>query len=122
MKPSKAAGKSRSKRRAPAKPAPKKRAVRKAAVRPMLALPAECVIASAGTLRTRLCELVDADANVTLDASAVQRIDTAGLQVLATFVRARQAAGLACEWTAVPATFSEAAQLLDLTTTLGLPA
>jgi ABC-type transporter Mla MlaB component len=122
MKPSKAAGKSRSKRRAPAKPAPKKRAVRKAAVRPMLALPAECVIASAGTLRTRLCELVDADANVTLDASAVQRIDTAGLQVLATFVRARQAAGRACEWTAVPATFSEAAQLLDLTTTLGLPA
>ncbi len=54
-----------------------------------------------------------------IDASAVQRIDTASLQVLAAFARDRRAGGLAVEWVGVPACLTEAATVLDLTTVLG---
>ncbi|MEJ0039079.1 MAG: STAS domain-containing protein [Gammaproteobacteria bacterium] len=84
-----------------------------------VALPAECVIASAPGLRTTLLKRVGDAGNVRIDASAVQRIDTASLQVLAAFARDRRADGLPLEWLGVPDCLTEAATLLDLTTALG---
>jgi phospholipid transport system transporter-binding protein len=87
-----------------------------------VALPAECVIASVDDLKADLLTRLTFDSSVTIDAAAVQRIDTASLQLLAAFARDRRAAGLPFEWTGVPASVTEAANLLNLTDTLGLPA
>jgi len=104
------------KRKAAAKPRAGRRIVAKS--RPV-ALPAECVIASAADLRTTLLKCLSESGNVQIDASAVQRIDTASLQVLAAFARDRRAGGLAVEWVGVPGCLTEAATVLDLTTVLG---
>jgi ABC-type transporter Mla MlaB component len=91
------------------------------AVRPV-ALPAECLIASAPELRSALLKRLTEAGNVQIDASAVQRVDTASLQVLAAFARDRRADGLPFEWLGVPACLTEAATLLDLATALGFQA
>jgi ABC-type transporter Mla MlaB component len=85
-------------------------------------LPAECLIGSIGDLRTQLLERVAIETSVSFDASSVERIDTAALQLLAAFTRDRQAAGRPVEWTCVPALLSEAASLLSLTSVLKLGA
>jgi ABC-type transporter Mla MlaB component len=118
MKQRKAARKTgRKPRVAKAKAAAPKRAT----TRP-LALPAECAIASAQSLRKSLMKRLSDRANVQIDASAVQRIDTASLQVLAAFARDRRAAGLEVEWLGVPASLTDVARMLDLTNVLGFDA
>jgi phospholipid transport system transporter-binding protein len=87
-----------------------------------LALPAECLISSVDEIKAGLLQRLDSTDSVTIDASAVQRIDTASLQVLAAFARDRRAAGLPFAWSGVPAPVSDAAALLNLTETLGLDA
>lgn len=87
-----------------------------------VSLPADCVIASAAGLRTTLLKRLSDTGNVQIDAGAVQRIDTASLQVLAAFARDRRADNLPLEWLAVPACLTEAATLLDLTNALGFQA
>jgi ABC-type transporter Mla MlaB component len=114
MKQRKAARKTGRTRRAANAVAPKRSATRP------LALPAECAIASVPALRTSLLKRLTDASTVQVDASAVQRIDTASLQVLAAFARDRRAAGLSVEWLGVPAMLTEVAQLLDLTDALGL--
>jgi phospholipid transport system transporter-binding protein len=56
-----------------------------------------------------------------LDASRVQRIDTAALQLLAAFCRATRDAGLSLRWHAASAALCDAAALLGLNKTLGRP-
>lgn len=56
-------------------------------------LAADCTIAQAGAIKTRLARELAKPAPVALDLAAVRRIDTAGLQVLAAFIRERRAAG-----------------------------
>ena len=85
------------------------------------ALDAECTIAGTASLKTGLARLLKNPGTVRLDASAVRRIDTAGLQVLASFVRERAARGAAVEWLGVTPALTEAAELLGLSSTLGLP-
>jgi ABC-type transporter Mla MlaB component len=85
-------------------------------------LPGECGIASAAKLKSALLKRVGDAGSVTLDASAVQRVDSAGLQVLAAFARDRRAAGLALEWASVPRSLADAASLLSLTDVLGFAA
>jgi anti-anti-sigma regulatory factor len=115
MKQRKAARKTgRSTRVSQAKAAAPKRNV----TRP-LALPAECAIASAPSLRASLLKRLADPANVQIDASAVQRIDTASLQVLGAFAHDRRAAGRASEWRGVPAGMTDVARLLGLTSILG---
>jgi ABC-type transporter Mla MlaB component len=99
--------------------APKRKAAKPKAPKPV-SLPAECVIAAAADLQNVLLERVGDAGNVQLDASAVQRVDTASLQVMAAFVRDRRNDGLSFEWLGVPACLTEAASLLDLTNALGL--
>ena len=116
MKQRKAARKTGNTRRTAKAVAPKRKTVQP------VSLPSECVIACAADLRTALLKRVSDSGNVQLDASAVQRVDTASLQVLAAFVRDRRAGSLPLEWLGVPACLLEAATLLDLTNALGLPA
>ena len=86
-----------------------------------LALPQECLIGNAASLRESLLS-VAANDEVTLDAGAVQRIDTACLQILAAFVRERDAAKHPVKWLAVPDSLTERARLLDLGDLLGVAA
>jgi len=124
MKQRKAARKNGTNQRRPIARASRKVANRPAAAKkPVagpLALPAACVIDTVEVLRSDLLSRFALAMKVTLDATALQRIDTACLQVLASFARDRRAAGLPFEWTGVPDALTDAAALLDLTATLGL--
>jgi ABC-type transporter Mla MlaB component len=86
-----------------------------------LALAAECTVSDAGSLKERLAGLVDQPQTVTLDVSALQRIDTAGLQVITAFVLERAANGRPVEWQGTAPVLATAAQLLGLTFIFKLP-
>ena len=57
--------------------------------------PPKCTVAEADALKAQLAARLQESEPVTLDVSALQRIDTAGLQLLAAFVRDRRTAGRA---------------------------
>jgi anti-anti-sigma regulatory factor len=82
---------------------------------------AECTVADAGLLKIQLAKLLEESGVVTLDISAVQRIDTAGLQVIAAFVRERESQGRPVQWRGHAPALSNAARLLGLRGVLGLP-
>ena len=87
-----------------------------------LALTAECLVSGASTLKESLAGLLDEPQPVTLDITALQRIDTAGLQVLTAFIRERVGHGRTVEWRGTAPALTSAAQLLGLTALLRLPA
>jgi anti-anti-sigma regulatory factor len=84
----------------------------------LIELPAECTIADAGELKERLMKILGHPTALTFDCSAVQRVDTATLQMLAAFVRDRRAEGLPVEWSTDGAAFKSAASLLGLSSLL----
>jgi ABC-type transporter Mla MlaB component len=98
------------------KPAPSKEPVT------TFALAAECTVADAASLKESLAALLDQPLPVTLDVTALQRIDTAGLQVISAFIRERAGNGRPVEWRGTAPVLTNAAQLLGLTSLLGLPA
>jgi ABC-type transporter Mla MlaB component len=70
------------------------KAAKAAAAKPSRAtLGADCTIEHAPELQKQLAKVLDDQACVTLDFSAVKRCDTAGMQVLAAFIRERREAG-----------------------------
>lgn len=85
------------------------------------AMAAECTVADASSLKSDLAKLLDQSGIVTLDISAVQRIDTAGLQVIAVFIRERESQGRKVQWRGHAPAVSNAAALLGLGGLLGLP-
>jgi phospholipid transport system transporter-binding protein len=85
------------------------------------ALAAECTVADAESLKTGLAKLLNRSSVVTLDISAVQRIDTAGLQVIATFIRERESHGRKVQWRGAAPAVSMATELLGLSAVLKLP-
>ncbi len=85
------------------------------------AIAAECTVADASSLKTGLSKLLEESGIVTLDVGAVQRIDTAGLQVIATFIREREAHGRQVEWRGHAPALSAAAKFLGLSALLRLP-
>ena len=85
------------------------------------AVAAECTVADASSLKTGLAKLLDESDAVTLDISAVQRIDTAGLQVIATFIRERERQGRQVLWRGQAPAMVTAAKLLGLSSLLKLP-
>lgn len=87
-----------------------------------LALAAECLVAGASILKKSLASRLDEPLSITLDITDLQRIDTAGLQVLTAFVRERAGLGRAVEWRGTSPALTSAAQLLGLTSLLRLPA
>jgi phospholipid transport system transporter-binding protein len=87
----------------------------------MFALAAECTVADAGTLKSGLAKLLDDAQTVAVDISAVQRIDTAGLQILTTFVLDRMVQDRDVEWVGHAPVLTAAATLLGLNSILKLP-
>lgn len=87
-----------------------------------LALAAECMVSGASSLKDSLASLLDEPLPVTLDITTLQRIDTAGLQVITAFVRERAGHGRTVEWQGTAPVLTTAAQLLGLTSLLRLPA
>lgn len=85
------------------------------------AVAAECTVADASSLKTGLSKLLEESGIVTLDIGAVQRIDTAGLQVIATFIRERETHGREVQWRGHAPALSAAAKLLGLCALLKLP-
>jgi ABC-type transporter Mla MlaB component len=71
-------------------------------------------------LQAELAERLDDTGTVQIDASAVQRIDTATLQLLAAFVRDLRADARLVEWTECSAALLRAAHALGLTSALDL--
>jgi anti-anti-sigma regulatory factor len=87
-----------------------------------LALPTACTIREGSAVKGELLKLLNNEQTVVLDISAVERVDTAGLQLLCAFVRDRRAHGKRTQWSGSPAAFSEAVELLGLTQVLGYAA
>ena len=78
------------------------------------ALAADCTIEHAPQLQKQLAKVLADRARVTLDFSAVKRCDTAGLQLLAAFIRERREAGGEIELASMPENFLATARLLGL--------
>ena len=78
------------------------------------ALAADCTIAQAAAIKAKLARALASASPVTLDLSEVRRIDTAGLQVLATFIRERRSAGREVQCEGATESFLLTAQLLGL--------
>jgi phospholipid transport system transporter-binding protein len=83
---------------------------------------ADCTIAHAAALHARLARVVAKPAPLSLDLSAIKRVDTAGLQVLAAFVRQRRADGREVACVGAGEVFLSAARLLGLDTLFAVPA
>lgn len=103
------------------KAAPSKSAQRRVHDRGSLILAAECTVAEADALKSELARRLDEPETVTVDVTALQRIDTAGLQLLAAFVRDRRTAGRTIAWRGRAAALEAAAGLLGLERMLELP-
>jgi ABC-type transporter Mla MlaB component len=86
-----------------------------------LTLAAQCTVAEADSLKSQLARRLPESGPVTVDVSALQRIDTAGLQLLAAFVRDRRTAGRAVAWRGRASALETAAGLLGLRDMLELP-
>jgi ABC-type transporter Mla MlaB component len=78
------------------------------------AVGADCTIEHAPGLHKQLAKSLADRACVTLDLAAVKRCDTAGMQVLAAFIRERREAGRKVELVGVSDNFLATAQLLGL--------
>ena len=72
------------------------------------------------SLQAQLAEWLDDSGTVQIDASAVERVDTATLQLLAAFVRDLRADARLVEWIHCSAVLRRAAQTLGLTSALEL--
>ena len=78
------------------------------------ALGADCTIEHAPELQKQLAKVLADRACVTLDFSAVKRCDTAGMQVLAAFIRERREAGREIELASMSDNFLATVNLLGL--------
>jgi anti-anti-sigma regulatory factor len=87
----------------------------------MYELSASCTVRDSIALKSSLLDLLMDQRPVTIDVRAVERIDTAALQVLCAFVRDRKAAGGKVFWVGCTESFCEAICLLGLQQVLDVP-
>ena len=87
---------------------------------PLVVLPANCTLRETAELKSALLQWLDSTDSVQLDVSALQRIDTAAMQVLCAFVRDRQARNLPFTWEGSSAALTDATRLLGVAGLLGL--
>jgi anti-anti-sigma regulatory factor len=85
-----------------------------------LKLQPHCTLREAAALKTQLLEQLELGRDVILDGGAVEKIDTAGLQLLAAFSRHLGECGRHLEWTAVTPELLRAGAQLDLAELIGL--
>lgn len=86
-----------------------------------LVLPADCRIAAQVALKQALMDALETG-GIVLDGRAVERTDTAALQLLTLFQREVKARGSSLSWCGASDALNEAAGLLGLTQILELPA
>jgi anti-anti-sigma regulatory factor len=99
--------------------APKQDATKLSA--PQYTLNSNCTVRDSIALKSALLDLVAERQPVTIDARAVERIDTAALQVLCAFTRDRRAAGGQVIWAGGTDNFCEAIRLLGLQKLIDVP-
>jgi ABC-type transporter Mla MlaB component len=85
-----------------------------------VALDAQLGIAMVADLHTRLLPFLQQKKCVEIDASEVELVDTAALQLLVAFVKELRDRDVAVNWNKPSDTFCETARLLDLSDLLGL--
>lgn len=78
-------------------------------------------IAEARVLHETLGKLLPRQTSIVLHAGRLERIDTAAMQVLASFCRTARQRRLALTWETPSASLREAANLLGLESAFGLP-
>lgn len=84
-----------------------------------LVLGAACTLREAASLKAQLLACRVSGDTVTVDGSAVQRIDTAGLQLLVAFARREAGAGRLLQWHAPSDELCNAVSQLGLREVLG---
>jgi phospholipid transport system transporter-binding protein len=92
------------------------------ASQPVVTLDSNCTVKDAAALKQALCAVLDNEATVVIDVGAVDRIDTAAIQLLCAFVRQRAADAHGVAWRGTPSALREAAGLLGVRELLMLPA
>ncbi len=92
------------------------------AVDPLIVLAASCSVKDAAALKTSLCAVANEGGAVTLDASAVERVDTATMQLLCAFVRDRSARNQSVVWRGQSQALQDAVRLLGVGALLNLDA
>ncbi|MBC7984441.1 MAG: STAS domain-containing protein [Candidatus Obscuribacterales bacterium] len=80
-----------------------------------------CTVRDCAALKVALLDLLRVDGDVTLDVGAIERIDTAALQLLVAFVRDRKANSRNVLWAGSTASFYEAVNITGLGFALDLP-
>jgi ABC-type transporter Mla MlaB component len=86
-----------------------------------IALASHCSVKDAAALKDSLCRFVGASGAVILDVRSLERIDTATVQLLCAFVRARGERNEKVEWLGDSTALTEAARLLGVGSLLALP-
>jgi anti-anti-sigma regulatory factor len=84
-----------------------------------LKLEASCTLRDSLDLQFQLLTVDFGDSDVRVDGSAVERVDTAGLQLLLSFAKQQMARGKVLHWTAVSPELLRGSQLLGLAGMLG---
>ena len=87
-----------------------------------LKLEASCTLRDSLDMQFQLLAVDFGDSEVLVDGSAVERIDTAGLQMLLAFVRHHAARGKSVQWTAASPELLRGSRMLGLDAMLGLGA
>jgi ABC-type transporter Mla MlaB component len=92
------------------------------AVDPIVVLASNCSVKDAAALKTSLRALAHESTPVTLDASAVERVDTATMQLLCAFVRDRIGRKQSVSWRGESQALQDAVRLLGVGALLGFEA
>jgi ABC-type transporter Mla MlaB component len=87
---------------------------------PIVVLAANCSVKDAAALKTSLCAFSNHGDAVTLDVSAVERVDTATMQLLCAFVRDRGGRNQGISWRGESQALQDAVRLLGVGALLGL--
>jgi ABC-type transporter Mla MlaB component len=96
----------------------KKPAPRKTEAPMVVALPGHCCVKDAAALKQTLCKVAHESATVTVDVAALERIDTAAMQLLCAFVRDRATRDQNVGWSGTSQALDEAARLLGVSSLL----
>jgi ABC-type transporter Mla MlaB component len=86
---------------------------------PVVVLAANCSVKDASALKNSLCAVANESNAVTLDTSAVERVDTATMQLLCAFVRDRIARKQSIVWRGESQALSDAVRLLGVGALIG---
>jgi ABC-type transporter Mla MlaB component len=98
--------------------AQKKPAQRKAETPIVVTLPGNCTVKDAAGLQQTLCKVAQETATVIVDVAALDRIDTATMQLLCAFVRDRAARNQKVAWNGTSRALGEASRLLGVSALL----